>query len=50
MILYYDSLFYGRKPADFPAGHGNTHGIDEAVSLDRLQQAVLALNEMERYW
>lgn len=42
------------KPADFPVGHGNAHGIDEVVSLDRLQRAMriyaramLALNEME---
>ena len=41
-------------PADFPAGHGGAHGIDEAVSLDRLQRAMriyaralLALNELE---
>ena len=41
-------------PADFPAGRGGAHGIDEAVSLDRLQRAMriyaralLALNELE---
>lgn len=42
------------KPDDFPAGHGNAHGIDEVVSLDRLKRAMkiyaralLALNDME---
>ena len=41
-------------PAGFPAGHGGAHGMDEMVSLDRLQRAMriyaralLALNEME---
>ena len=40
-------------PDDFPAGRGGAHGVDEAVSLDRLQRAMkiyaralLALNEM----
>jgi len=40
------------KPADFPAGRGGAHGIDECVSLDRLKRAMriyaralLALNE-----
>ena len=39
-------------PADFPEGRGGAHGVDEAVSLDRLQRAMriyaralLALNE-----
>ena len=43
-----------RKPADMPAGHGNAHGKDESVGLDRLQRAMriyaramLKLNEME---
>ncbi|MBR2406148.1 MAG: Sapep family Mn(2+)-dependent dipeptidase [Clostridia bacterium] len=27
-------------PEDFPKGHGEAHGIDEAVSLDRLQRAM----------
>ena len=41
-------------PADFPKGRGGAHGLDEAVSLDRLQCAMkiyarvlLELNEME---
>jgi len=41
-------------PEGFPAGHGSAHGMDEMVSLDRLQRAMriyaramLALNEME---
>lgn len=41
-------------PDDFKAGHGGAHGIDEAVSLDRLQRsmriyarALLRLNEAE---
>jgi succinyl-diaminopimelate desuccinylase len=41
------------KPADFPAGRGGAHGIDECVSLARLKRAMriyaralLALNEM----
>ncbi len=43
-----------KKPDDFPSGHGGAHGMDELVSLDRLQRAMriyaralLALNEME---
>lgn len=43
-----------QPPASFPAGRGGAHGIDEAVSLDRLQRAMkiyaralLALNETE---
>ena len=43
-----------KKPEDFPQGHGNAHGIDEVVSLDRLERAMkiyaralLALNEMD---
>ncbi len=39
-------------PADFPEGRGGAHGVDEAVSLDRLQcamriyaRALLALND-----
>ena len=41
-------------PEDFPQGRGGAHGVDEAVSLDRLQRAMriyaralLALNELE---
>lgn len=41
-------------PADFPKGRGGAHGIDESVSLDRLQRAMriyaralLRLNELE---
>ena len=41
-------------PEDFPKGRGSAHGLDESVSLDRLQRAMriyaralLALNEME---
>ena len=41
-------------PADFPKGRGGAHGIDESVSLDRLQRfmriyarALLQLNELE---
>ncbi|MBR4410127.1 MAG: M20/M25/M40 family metallo-hydrolase [Firmicutes bacterium] len=41
-------------PEDFPKGHGGAHGIDEAVSLDRLDiamriyaRALLALNDVE---
>ena len=41
-------------PEDFPKGHGSAHGLDESVSLDRLQRAMriygralLALNDME---
>ena len=41
-------------PEDFPKGKGSAHGLDECVSLDRLQRAMriyaralLALNEME---
>lgn len=43
-----------KKPEYFPQGHGNAHGIDEVVSLDRLERAMkiyaralLALNEMD---
>ena len=43
-----------KVPEGFPAGHGGAHGMDEMVSLDRLQRAMriyaralLALNEME---
>ena len=42
------------KPADFPAGRGGAHGIDECVSLARLKRAMriyaralLALNEQQ---
>ncbi len=42
-----------KKPEDFPQGHGGAHGVDECVSLDRLQRAMkiyaramLALNDM----
>ena len=41
-------------PADFPKGRGGAHGIDETVSLDRLQRAMriyaralLKLNELK---
>ncbi|MBP3435682.1 MAG: M20/M25/M40 family metallo-hydrolase [Clostridia bacterium] len=41
-------------PTDFPEGRGGAHGIDEAVSLDRLQRAMriyaralLSLNELD---
>lgn len=41
-------------PDDFKSGHGGAHGIDESVSLDRLQRAMrifaralLKLNEIE---
>ncbi len=41
-------------PSDFPKGKGSAHGVDEAVSLDRLQRAMriyaralLGLNELE---
>lgn len=41
-------------PEDFPEGHGHAHGLDESVSLDRLQRAMkiygrtlLALNDMK---
>ena len=41
-------------PDDFPSGRGGAHGVDEAVSLDRLQRAMriyaralLTLNEIE---
>ena len=41
-------------PEDFPQGRGSAHGLDESVSLDRLQRAMkiyaralLTLNEME---
>ena len=43
-----------KPPEDFPKGRGGAHGIDETVSLDRLQRAMriyaramLALNDME---
>ena len=43
-----------KKPDDYPAGRGGAHGMDELVSLDRLQRAMriyartlLALNETE---
>ena len=43
-----------KKPDDFPQGHGGAHGVDECVSLERLQRAMkiyaralLALNDME---
>ncbi len=43
-----------KKPEDFPQGRGGAHGMDELVSLDRLQRAMriyaralLALNETE---
>ncbi len=41
-------------PADFPKGHGGAHGIDEAVSIEKLKRAMkiyaralLLLNERE---
>ena len=41
-------------PADFPKGRGGAHGVDECVSLDRLQRAMriyaralLELNELD---
>ena len=53
-----NALVYGMNgnlaPRDFPEGRGWVHGIDESVSLDRLQRAMkiyaralLQLNEME---
>ena len=40
-------------PADFPKGRGGAHGVDESVSLDRLQRfmriyarALLQLNDL----
>ena len=43
----------GLAPEDFPEGRGGAHGVDEVVSLDRLQRAMriyaralLELNEM----
>lgn len=43
-----------RPPEDFPKGRGGAHGVDEAVSLDRLTRAMriyaralLALDELE---
>ena len=53
-----NALVYGmagnKKPEDFPKGHGGAHGVDECVSLDRLQRAMriyaralLALNDMK---
>lgn len=45
-----------QPPASFPAGRGGAHGIDEAVSLDRLQRAMkiyaralLAINDAEEW-
>ena len=42
-----------KKPEGFPQGHGGAHGVDECVSLERLQRAMkiyaramLALNDM----
>ena len=53
-----NALVYGMngclKPEGYPKGRGGAHGLDELVSLDRLQRAMriyaralLALNEME---
>lgn len=53
-----NALVYGmngcKPPEDFPEGRGGAHGIDETVSLDRMQRAMriyaralLALNDME---
>ena len=43
-----------KPPEDFPKGRGSAHGIDEAVSIERLQRAMriyarimLELNDME---
>ena len=43
-----------KTPDNFPAGHGGAHGVDELVSLDRLQRgmriyarALLELNDMD---
>lgn len=43
-----------KTPDDFPKGHGGAHGLDECVSLERLERAMkiyaralLALNEIE---
>ena len=43
-----------KKPEDFPQGHGGAHGVDECVSLERLQRAMriyaralLSLNDMK---
>ena len=52
-----NALIYGTDanvpPADFPADRGKAHGLDECVSLERLQRAMriyaralLALNDM----
>lgn len=53
-----NALVYGMngclKPEGYPKGRGGAHGLDELVSLDRLQRAMkiyaralLALNDME---
>lgn len=53
-----NALIYGTDanvpPEDFPADRGKAHGLDECVSLDRLQRAMkiyaralLSLNDME---
>ena len=53
-----NALIYGTDanvpPADFPADRGKVHGLDECVSLERLQRAMriyaralLVLNDME---
>lgn len=53
-----NALVYGmngcKKPEDFPVGHGGAHGMDELVSLERLERAMkiyaralLALNDLD---
>lgn len=53
-----NALVYGmdgnQNPDGFPKGHGHAHGVDELVSLDRLQRAMriyaralLELNDMD---
>ena len=51
---YVFGMSSNQPPKSFPAGRGGAHGVDEAVSLDRLQRgmkiyarALLALNEAE---
>ncbi len=51
---YVFGMSSNQPPRSFPAGRGGAHGVDEAVSLDRLQRgmkiyarALLALNHAE---
>ena len=51
---YVFGMSENRPPEDFPVGRGGAHGIDEAVSLDRLKRAMkiyaralLSLNNLE---